>query len=494
MENLRKLKTLIGILLALLVVLGAVCVVRYIKKLKVKKEVEKNTIHLGIREEVSDVTITGKDGSSTQIHLNTSNQVSSVTHNGEQYVPEKLNLNEVQKVLETVLSFSINNSIENTQMSEADFGLSPAECTVTVDKRDGTKKVFSLGALTSGRTGAYARVEGDDRILVADYTLYQVLSMPFENYLSTYIFYLTKSEVEEISFRRKSNGDAWTVKSVEDNADGVILEEKYQATYPMKRDATDKMVNLINSIYMLQATQYVPIAKEDMASYGLDEPEYTFTIKLLNGETVKLFLSKELSGFYYGYTSSNSYTFKVDAQMIPGLNASPFDLIDSNVVHAGLQDVRTILFNVKGKEFKLECTVADSMEFMDEYTTLVLDGRNAKVFDSNGECYGTLLFGAVVDMKVSRVDYTVSPELKNEEATIHVNYTNGDAVELKLVQLSNDEYYCFINGYYSGFILDRSVLYKDNGRAMTGYGIWDAYLLTNEAIDNKSVNDIYDRP
>jgi hypothetical protein len=494
MGNLRKLKTLIFILLALLVVLGIVLVAKYIEKVKKQKELDKNSIHLGLSTDVREFSIEGKDGSLTQLHLDTHGQITSVSHDGTDYVKEKLNLTEAQKVLETTLFFQINKSFDASSQNISDYGLSPSEYKVTIEKLDGTKTILSLGALTSGRTGVYAKVEGDDRILVADYTLYQVLSMPFENYLSSYIFFMTKEDVEEVSFIRRSNGDAWTVKSVEDNEESVILEQKYEATYPMKREATEKLVDLLNAIYMLQATQYVPIAKEDMASYGLDEPEYTFTIKLLDGQTHELFLSKELGGFYYGYTSSNPYTFKVDVQMIPGLNLSSFDLIDSKVVHAGLEEVRTINFKVKDKEFNLECNVAESMDFMDQYTTITLDGRNAKVFDSNGECYGTLLFGAVVDMKVSRVDYSATPELKNEVATIRVNYTDGDVLELKLVPLSQEEYYCFINGFYSGFILDRSVLYKDNGRAMTGFGIWDAYLLINEAIDNKDVDDIYDRP
>ena len=59
---------------------------------------------------------------------------------------------------------------------------------------------------------------------------------------------------------------------------------------------------------------------------------------------------------------------------------------------------------------------------------------------------------------------------------------------------NENEYYCFLNDRYSGFIVERSVLYKDNGKTMSGYGIWDAYNLTNEAIDNKNAEGIYDRP
>ena len=72
--------------------------------------------------------------------------------------------------------------------------------------------------------------------------------------------------------------------------------------------------------------------------------------------------------------------------------------------------------------------------------------------------------------------------------------TSGEIVDLQLVPNGSDEYYCFINNSYSGFIVDRSVLYKDNGHELSGFGVWDAFCLTTEAIDKKDSNDMYDRP
>ncbi len=97
-------------------------------------------------------------------------------------------------------------------------------------------------------------------------------------------------------------------------------------------------------------------------------------------------------------------------------------------------------------------------------------------------------------MPVRSVDYEVKPALADVEATISVVKTNSESIILKLVPCGDSEYYCFLNDSYSGFIVDRSVLYKDNGHNMSGFGVWDAYLLANEAIDNKNTNDVYNRP
>jgi hypothetical protein len=97
-------------------------------------------------------------------------------------------------------------------------------------------------------------------------------------------------------------------------------------------------------------------------------------------------------------------------------------------------------------------------------------------------------------MPVSRVDYDVKPALTDVEATISVVKTNSESIVLKLVPCGDSEYYCFLNDSYSGFIVDRSVLYKDNGHELSGFGVWDAFCLTTEAIDKKDSYDMYDRP
>ena len=159
-----------------------------------------------------------------------------------------------------------------------------------------------------------------------------------------------------------------------------------------------------------------------------------------------------------------------------------------------LDDVSMVSVSIKDRTFVLECHLNQEKEFISDDSTIQLNKRNAKVFNSSGDCYGLLLFGSIFNMPVSRVDYDIKPELKNVEASFHVIKTSGEIVDLQLVPNGSDEYYCFINNSYSGFIVDRSVLYKDNGHELSGFGVWDAFCLTTEAIDKKDSNDMYDRP
>ena len=337
-------------------------------------------------------------------------------------------------------------------------------------------------------------VSGSTEVLVADYGLYQCLTRNFEDYLDRYIFNYERVEINEISFENRSTGDAWTVKVQPDNDTGVILEPDYDCTYPMQREPNNTMINLLEAIRQFRVSQYIPIAEENYAAYGLDDPQYLIHLHLMSGETVDVSLSMEISGYYYGFSSNNPYTFCVEPSNLPGLTMRSFDLIDSYVIHGYLNDVTTVEVTVKDHTFIIDCMLNESYDFYSDDSVFQLDKRNAKVYDSNGECYGLLLFGSIFNMPVSRVDYDVNPDLSDVEATIKVNRLTSEITTLKLVPCGDHEFYCFINDFYSGFIVDRSVLYKDNGHEMSGFGVWDAYLLTTEAIDNKSASDVYDRP
>ena len=492
MKNSRKNLILAAILGALLLILGTVLVVQYVSE-RLREEAEKDRfMEICSDVELQTLRIQYSDGTEMSIQLGSNRSISSITHNGVQYESGRIDESEVQRIIAKVTSFSVGNSFEPQTADLSSYGLSPEQCRITATKTDGSSAVLLVGNLTSDKSGVYVSRYGESRVYIAEYALYQEISLPFEDLLNKMVLNYSRQEVNRIDFERRSNGDKWTLLPLEDYDNGVFLEPRYQVTYPMEREPKNEMITLANLILQLRVTQYVPIAAEDFESYGLSDPEYTFTLRLNSGETIYVYLSMELGGYYYGYCSNNQNTFCISADSLPGLNLSPFEMIDSCVIHGYLDDVRTVNVSIKDTSFTIEILMGS--DFVSDETIFNLDQRNAKVYTTQGDCYALMLFESIFWMPVSRVDYEASPLLENVEATISVVKTNSETISLKLVPNGDNEFYCFINDRYSGFIVDRSVLYKDNGHQFSGFGVWDAYLLTNEAIDNKNVNDVYDRP
>lgn len=494
MNEKKKLGILAAVFLVLVIILSAVLIKKYMDKKNIDSKLENNVVNVCNREDLKSLSVVGAKGDKTLFTFDDSNIVSKITYNDKEFSESMLNYAEVNGFLDQVLHFSFRNSFEAESADDGKYGLSSPSYTVVAEKKDGTTYSYSTGDLLSTKNGLYARINGESTVYVAAYSLFQNLSSRFENFLNRTLLNLERSDIKQITFDRTSTNDRWVVKPLPDKVNSVLVEARYQVTYPMDREANNTLKILLASLLRLQIAQYVPIAEEDMASYGLDKPEYNFVIQLVNGEEIKLSLSMELGGYYYGICSNNPYTFRINPATLPGMNLSSFDLIDSYVIHGYLNDVSLVEVKIKDTTFTLECRLSDTMSFESQDTLFQLDKRNARIYSSSGECYGLLLFGSIFNMPVSRVDYEAQPELKNVEAFIHVLKTNGESIDLKLVPLGDSEYYCFINDRYSGFIVDRSVLYKDNGYDMSDFGIWDAYCLTKEAIDNKDRNDIYDRP
>lgn len=494
MKELKKIGILVSVFGVLVVILLVVLIAQHVKKQHLDDQNDDHTVHYAELEDLKSLTIEGPEGDSTIIRFNDAQTVSSVSHNGADFESSKLNTTEVESAVSTLLHFSLSNRFVPEDGDTGKYGITNAKYRIVADKKDGSTSSVSIGDLLGDKSGVYAMVSGSNEVLVADYALYQCLIKDFEDYLDRYIFNYDRSEINEIYFENKATGDTWTVKVQPDHDTGVILEPDYDCTYPMEREPSNTMMNLLEAIRQFRVTQYIPIAEENYAAYGLDDPQYLIHLHLMSGETVDVSLSMEIGGYYYGYSSNNPYTFCIEPANLPGLTMKSFDLIDSYVIHGYLNDVTTVEVTVKDRTFIIDCMLNESLDFYSDDSVFQLDKRNAKVYDSNGECYGLLLFGSIFNMPVSRVDYDTKPQLTNIEATIKVTKNTGEITNLKLVPCGDHEFYCFINDYYSGFIVDRSVLYKDNGHEMSGFGVWDAYLLATEAIDNKSGENVYDRP
>ncbi|MBO4927757.1 MAG: DUF4340 domain-containing protein [Clostridiales bacterium] len=494
MKELRKLWKEILVLAVLLIALAVVLIVRIVEQYNIDKLEQSHIVDICSDMEIQSVAISGKDGEESVYQYGPSFRLKSVTYNGQEFSQNNLNESEIRNKVTALIHFTISKRFEATDADRAAYGLEQPMYLITITKNDNSQKVMRVGNILEDKSGIYVMVEGEKDVLIAEYSFYQKLSSRFENLLDRYVINVDRSAVDELEFTRASNGARWSIRPQPDYDNGLFLEPRYLVTYPMEREPKVELTQLFNYLIKLQVSQYVPIPEENYAEYGLDHPEYHISYHMKTGEVVDVFLSMEIGGYYYGYCSNSTYTFCIDPSTLPGLNTSPFELIDSYVIHGYLNDVRTATVTIGETTFILDVHLDDSMSFESEETTIRLDQRNAKIYTRDGDCYGLLLFGSIFQMPVKRVDYDVKPELADVKATIKVVKNDSENFTLKLVPCGEEEYYCFLNDRYSGFIVDRSVLYKDNGHNMSGFGIWDAYQLTNEAIDNKDINDVYDRP
>ncbi len=105
-----------------------------------------------------------------------------------------------------------------------------------------------------------------------------------------------------------------------------------------------------------------------------------------------------------------------------------------------------------------------------------LDGRNAKISDSSGRSYCSLLFESIACIKIGGIE--IADKAKP-----------SSAAELSLTFIEKN-YATSVYEFYRRD-LDTYYVFKDGGTDTYSYGYWRAYELLNQAItDNR--NGIYD--
>lgn len=494
-KEFRQLFLPLTILAVLVIALVVYLVVDKVNKRGLENDLAPVYITIAEEDKISEISIEKPSGDAMAFHFDANGNLTEAEHNGDKYDSSRMKV-EYAKNLKTAFSrISVVKELESPSSDRSIYGLAPEEYKVTIKRQDGSQSTILFGKMLEDNSGIYAASDVKDGVIVAKSTYLSEVSSSFENYMNLYAENIAASDLDNIVFLRHETGDKFVIEMTEEALSESIYQTSYKLKEPLERDMTPAMRTLIDSILQLEVTSFMDIPADKRMDYGLDKPSFEFRFSLRSGEERMLYLSREISGFYYGYVSDDSYCFKIYAGSLTGLNLPIDELMDFYVVHEYLDNVRYATVKV-GEDifFRVEYRFDSSMTLASEDAVLRLDQRDARVVSKKSRvCYGLMLFESIFRMKIDHLDMEAQPALTDPEATITVQTQSGTSYTIKLQKLDSEYYYCFINDSYSGFIVDRSVLYRDNGQYLSGFGIVDAYKLTNEAIDNKDVDGYYDR-
>lgn len=494
MKDVKKLFIPLAILGVLILALVIYLVTDAVRKNSLEEQLKSKSYSVFEMESLKEMKIDSADGESIVFGLDGTNKIDSCTHDGNPIPVDQLDVSAINDYISYFSNISIVRDVSSEDSSAA--GLDKDSYTLTVTQKDGKTNVLHFGKALADESGVFFRLDNNDKISIVKYYYYQKLITPFENLLNIRVISLEKAYVSDITLSRLSRNDKIVVSVEEEKNTSLISTITYKVKEPVVTNPKAALVSLMDKFLDFQVSKYLNISKEQYPSYGLDKPEYTITVRRQNGEMINVYLSREFNGMYYGYCSNSSVTFQIVASYLPELNLPISDLFDTYIRRGYLDTIRSATVNIEDKQFTFDIYLEkETKDIFHEQSKLSLNGRDARVISGDGQnCYGLLVFESLFNIQYSMIDKEATPELKDPAASILVQTVNGSFYSLKFVKRDADTYYCFVDDEYSGFIVDRSVLYRDNGQYLSGFGIWDAYNLCNEAISNQDIDGIYDRP
>jgi len=403
---------------------------------------------------------------------------------GQKYSQSKL-----YEYISYLVSFTCNAKVSSAG-NYADYGLDNPRYTISITTISGDVTTIYLGNKSPDGQFCYMYVAGSADIYTINVFKYDLAAKTGIDFLDSTALSIDYSDLATVHFDRKTDG-----LSLDAN---VILNDKGVASFefykPYTHSSSGYFCTMIDSIVDLEITEYVAIAPDELSKYGLEEPTYHFVLTSNSGSKTELFFSRELSGYYYGYVAGMDNYFMISTYQIDNLDLAETVLIDPYVCYCYAKDISTINCTYGDKSFKFTLYVPDGESITSDKSSVELDGRNAKISDSTGRSFCSILFESIACIKIAGsepdavVDTSAGPVITLEfvdnayTSTVYEFYTR-DA----------DSFYVFKNGEFTSFYVYSSEIFYNGGLDTYSYGFWSAYELLSEAITNNA-NGIYEIP
>ncbi len=384
------------------------------------------------------------------------------------------------------------NSLVASGASLSEYGLDDPEYKINFECRDGSKKTILLGHDTYDGSACYCMLEGSDKVFTvaklkksyADYTAI--------NFLQAQLLSIDYKDVTSVTFDRTSD-KLHLVASCNSAESSSASGTSYYITEPFTIKAGTYFSSLMTQIFSLEISSYTEIADADKALYGLDNPQYHFIINKVTGEKIDIYLSSLIGDYYYGYSNITDKYFVLSGQQLSYIDMPVTSLIDEYIAYYYAYEITSITGSYNGESFKFDLEVPNNTKISDPATTIKLDNRNAKIFNSEQRSYCAVLFETLATIMIEGIDTDAKPALVNPEMTLTFITKNFLTYKIDFVKRTDNTYYVFINDKYSMFYVNRDELFADGGKDTYKYGVWPAYKLLDKAI-NENIGGVYDIP
>ena len=442
--------------------------------------------------EVSAVEVLHKEGGvKVRVDIKSSNSGSYVyDYSGSDKGSEEY----AQSVMEAFVS-SLTSFVGCTHVADkadlSEYGLDAPAFTITIIRNDGSTNVICIGNLSPDKSNCYLCVSGSSTVYYINSSKYDYASKVANDFIDSSVIDLDIAALDTVRFVRKSDAVDLTAScSYDETAD----EATFNFTKPFTIGSSSYFDRLIEKICRLEADEYLDASSENLNKYGLSDPNYSFVLNTKNGKTYTVSLSSSRSGYFYGRINGEGKIFKISSDKFETIDSSILVLISSYVFYDTCDNVLSIECSGQGRKFVMKLDVAKNNTISDEDSTVTLDGRNAKVFNSNGRSYAAMLFESIFCINIAGVE-EASPVSSNAvpDTSITIFNRNHSSVVYDFYKRNDVTYYVYCNGVYTKFFVFGRELYNDGGEDTYDYGIWSAYDLLTKAITN-GINGTYDIP
>lgn len=345
--------------------------------------------------------------------------------------------------------------IEKEPADLAKYGLdNPKSITFTME--GGEKHTIKVGNKAPLTTACYVLVGDDPTVYsIKSYTAGKITPLLNELRLTS-IFDFQTAEVNEITMGRDGK-KLFSARRTED--DIWVLD------YPIPADSnTETVGNLIDSLMTLFKQSFVEENPKDLSKYHLDMPYYEFELKSLKGQSKRIYLGKEDksdSSFYARFDDSDE-VFKVPSATLTYIDKPLTEVMQLFCYIVNYKKVDKLTVKIKGEPDQVSIIQASPDDASKD--VFYINGKEAVVKDEEGHQVWRLYYQSVIGTLLSDIDIEAEPKGEPEVTYIYEQNDEAGTVKVEFIPTGDDQnYWCLINGEYTGMIVNRRQFYGKKG-------------------------------
>ena len=300
-------------------------------------------------------------------------------------------------------------------------------------------------------TQEYYYVMCNDTVYGIDYTTGEILAGGTAYLKDPYLVPVSETIITATSL--KKNGDAvFEVETRDDNLWHML------APIPEANVNSAQVNSFLTSVTRIQVEGYPAYADEvNLSDYGLDKPEYEFTVATEDKEYIyefAPFTSEDKTTYFVEKNSGQIGSILTNS--LGFLNTQPEELLSTKPVNIPYEDAKELEVTVDDLHFDMQMNHQEGKYQLDDVQIGELDSNIVNLFKN--------LYLTVSNISYEELQlHAEIPEETKPACEFRFVRQDGTETVLTLIPTDDTTYYALIDGTYTGFTIRRRSLSNNTG-------------------------------
>lgn len=269
------------------------------------------------------------------------------------------------------------------------------------------------------------------------------------------IIFLNNSDISSLSVTNNKTGFTSAVKCNHESSGTVIFEYQGDDAIAGENYSQWKLSEYVYDFAYFSGYSKVSSA-DNLAEFGLDNPQYTVNIDLLNGSATTIYIgNKSPDGSYcYVYVAGTSDIYTIASTKLDQASKTSVDFLENITLSIDYSDLKNIHFDRKTDNLSLDLSV-----------NVNDSGNNVievyKPYHHGISSYFRQLLNSITNLKISEYvdiskDELSAYGLDNPAYHFVLTKNNGEKTELYFSEKIGTFYYGYMTGFDGYFKLSES--------------------------------------